>query len=275
MSKKDKKKIYKEATWDDDSVGYVNVSDHIFRLERGYIDVIRIVGEPVEFVRHYIDEKGFYVIPEADDTTLEDKGYKPIRTWACKIIHIARIKNKKREIVGVSKVWVFSDVGKHSQIKEFQDTYGALKAIELRITCIDTKFQKVGAIIPVTKDSGKQLMTKDMIAEFKENGGGLFDKVLVPKSKKDILDILKQDADDDDVSDESDDLDLEDDDDEIEEKPKKKGKKKEEKKKDKKGKKKKEVEEDEDEDLGDSDSDDEESDDELDSEIDELLEDEE
>ena len=274
MSKKDKKKVYKEATWDDDSVGYENASDHIFRLERGYIDVIRIVGEPVEFVRHYIDEKGFYVIPEADDTTLEDKGYKPIRTWACKIIHIARIKNKKREIVGVSKVWVFSDVGKHSQIKEFQDTYGALKAIELRITCIDTKFQKVGAIIPVTKDSGKQLMTKDMIAEFKENGAGLFDKVLVPKSKKDILDILKQD-DDDDVSDESDDVDLEDDD-EIEETSKKKGKKKEEKKKDKKGKKKKESEVDDDDDLGDSGSDDdEESDDDLDSEIEDLLDDDE
>ena len=225
----------KKIGWDDQSVKSGN-KDARFKLEAGRVDVVRILGKCRVIARHWIEEKQRNV-PCSMDTAGKcpacKAGYKVDKKYAATIMHIGVMKKDGFERVGKLKVWIFSPTT-YGNIREVNDEYGDVNKLNLRITCSDTKFQRIGGIMVTTKAK----MDKEMIEEAKESKG-FIDDYLKPMSPKEIAKMLEGD------SKEQEDLSLED-----EEEPKKK----------------KKSDEDEDEDDESDDEDDEDEDDDEDEE---------
>jgi len=223
--------MVKEIGWDDDNVeaSGTDLTERRYVLEAGRIDVIRILSPCMVIDRTYIRESGIYITSDENDTTLIDHGYEPKKTYACLVLHIASIKKKKIEKIGLTKVWIFADKSKYVQLREVNEAYGNITKHELRVTCIDSKFQKISSIM-VVMNKEKLLMEKSMVADVKENKGllALLTKSKSPKEIEEILEGVDSNV-------------MDEDDEEVEEEVKLK----------KKGKKKKVVVDDEDDDVDD------------------------
>lgn len=188
----------KTRSWDDEDVvsnSKIDFKERKLDLTVGVVDVIRIMTAPVEFKSLYINEINKYIVPKDEDSTiLEDNGYEPKRTWACLVIHVARIKGtggkKKIEKIGMTKAWLFADARKFEAVREINNEYGDVRKLELKITVTD-KWKNIGTMLPIMNKS-KQMTTSDMIQDYKENKD-LLDNFLNPKTDKEIEDILNND----------------------------------------------------------------------------------
>ena len=181
----------KEIDWDDDSVkgsSRTEFSERNFSLEAGREDRIKIISNPMVFKRHWIPENRKYVTcTEVDSCPACKRGYEQNEAFAVLVVHIAATKGKVVQKIGLTKVWVFGDAGKYEQIREMKRNYapdGDLKKLELRITCTDSGFQKLGGMYPVM-DATKKLMDKSMIDDVKANKD-LIQKFIKPRSAADI-----------------------------------------------------------------------------------------
>lgn|SRR3990167_3113930 len=192
----------KEIGWGDTSVEAISnteFSERNYGLENGRIDVIRILSKCVEFKRYWIPEKQLYIVAPDDDTFLTQRGYQGKKSWAAKIIHIASIKGKNISKIGLTKVWMFSDPNKYIQLREINEAYGDITGYEIRLTCTDTKFQRLGSIVAI-KDKTKQMIEKSMVEDAKANKE-ILQKFLKSKTKKEILESLDATATDEDAED--------------------------------------------------------------------------
>ena len=181
----------REIDWDDDSIkpqGKTEFSERGFSLEAGREDQIKIISNPVVFKRHWIPENRKYVTcTETPNCPACKAGHEQHEAFAVTIVHIAAKKGKTVQKIGLTKVWIFGDAGKYEQIKEMKRNYapeGDLKKLELRVTCTDSSFQKLGGMYPVM-DAAKKLMDKDMVQDVKENKD-LLQKFIKPRSVADI-----------------------------------------------------------------------------------------
>jgi hypothetical protein len=186
----------KEIDWDDDSIKPKNnteFSERTFSLESGREDQIKIIGNPIIFKRHWIPENRRYVnCPETDACPACARGYEAHASFATTIVHIASKKGKAVQKIGLTKVWIFGDAAKYEMIKEMKRNYapeGDLKKLEIRITCTDSGFQKIGGMYPVL-DAAKKLMDQSMLADVKENRD-LLQKFIKPRTTADIEKVLE------------------------------------------------------------------------------------
>lgn len=185
----------REISWSDDTIqprSNTEFSERSFSLEAGREDRIRILSNPVVFKRHWVAENRRYVnCLESAKCPACARGYAASESFACLVLHIASSKTGKTQIVGLTKVWMFGDANKYIAIKEMRENYAPekiLSKLELRITCQETKFQKLGGMYPVM-DVSKKLYDKTMLDDIKNNKD-LLKKFVEPRSAKDIEDAL-------------------------------------------------------------------------------------
>lgn len=186
----------REIDWDDDSIkpsSKTEFSERTFSLEAGREDQIKIISNPVVFKRHWIPENRKYLTcNETASCPACSRGYEQHDAYACTIVHIAAKKGKTVQKIGLTKVWVFGDAGKYEHIKQMKREYapeGDLKKLEMRITCTDSSFQKIGGIYPVV-DATKKLFDKSMLDDIKENKD-LLQKFIKPRSSSDAEKVLE------------------------------------------------------------------------------------
>ena len=177
----------KKIGWDDESIKSIG-KDTRYKLEAGRVDVIRIIDKAKKFSNHWLDEKQKHSscsMEEFGKCPACEAGYKKSDKIACTIIHIATVKGKTVNTVGQVKVWIFSPTV-YGQIREINSEFGDIRTFDLKITCSDSKFQRIGSMLPTKKT----LLTRDMIEEAKENKD-LIDKFTSSKSPKDIKKALE------------------------------------------------------------------------------------
>ena len=181
----------REIDWDDDSIkskSNTDFSERNFSLEAGREDQIKIISNPIIFKRHWIPENRRYVTcTETANCPACLRGYEQNEAFACTLVHIAAKKGKTVQKIGLTKVWVFGDSKKYEQIKEMKRNYapdGDLRKLEIRVTCTETGFQKIGGVYPVI-DASKKLFDKTMIDDVKENKD-LLQKFVKPRGNADI-----------------------------------------------------------------------------------------
>ena len=180
--------------WSDDSVKVMG-KDTKFKLEAGRVDIVRIIDKCRTTTSHYLEEKQKTMScskAEFGKCPLCKAGYKPNTRFACTIMHVAIQKgrskktgNMKYERVGTLKVWIFSP-SVYTQIREINAEYGDVRKYDLKITCSDSKFQRIGSILPCKKS----LIDDDMKTDITDNKD-LIDNYLKTKSPKELRKMLE------------------------------------------------------------------------------------
>jgi len=194
------------SKWGEDEVssGFDGENVERFRVEDGKKDLIRIISDPVRYYSHSMKVPPYYITcrKEEGECPACNEGITRKQRVGCLIIHIGR-KNARVggefQRIGLVKPWLFAK-DRWYDIMDIMDNdpslkkKGALKKIDLIVTCKDEQFQDMR----ISQTGQPSKMTKDMAGNLQEAKDQLdFYTSGMPTEKQ--LEVLGKDAEDSEV----------------------------------------------------------------------------
>lgn len=145
-----------------------------FRVEDGYKDLIRIISDPVRYYSHTLNRKPYYITCRKSEGNCPacNEGLPRKQRVGCLVAHIGRKPVRgggEFKRVGVIKPWLFAK-DRWFDIQDIMDNNpnlrkdGAIKKVDLIVTCKDEEFQDMR----ISPTGVKSKFTKDMAGNLAE-----------------------------------------------------------------------------------------------------------